>query len=249
MHETVAADATPGRPGGADVVFLHGLGSQRGGEKALHLERWCANRGHGCIRFDFRGHGDSDGAIVDMTLSRLLADLRAVLAWRRREFPAARRTVLVGSSLGGLVSAWYAALHPGRIDGLLLLAPAFRLVERYLERLGAAGAERWRTVGVHRFEGSWFDFELSHEIVRDAARYPHAELVARTRGPVRILHGDRDDTVPIDSSVEFAAALGPEIVRLGRIEGGDHRLTDHRDRMIDELRLLLEEPEKPLCDQ
>src|SRR5262245_44371192 len=77
--EVLHGEFRPRGPGA--LVYVHGFGSHRGGEKAAALAEACAVRGWTYAAFDFRGHGSSGGHIRDLTASRLLEDLSAVQAF------------------------------------------------------------------------------------------------------------------------------------------------------------------------
>ena len=64
----IAFHRTSGRSPG--VVFLTGYKSDMTGGKALRLERYCRERGHAFVRFDYYGHGASSGEFVDGTIGR-----------------------------------------------------------------------------------------------------------------------------------------------------------------------------------
>jgi pimeloyl-ACP methyl ester carboxylesterase len=74
---------------------------------------------------------------------------------------AGESAVLFGSSLGGLTAALWAARNPRRCAALVLLAPAFDLGRRWIERMGQADVERWRRDGV---------FPDKHELTLDLPR-------------------------------------------------------------------------------
>ena len=240
--ETLAADVTvPADAENPWIVFLHGFGSTREGEKARRLEQEVAARGLGFVRFDFRGHGDSQGCFETLTLSRQIEDLRAVL--RHLVGGGAgrplRRAILVGSSFGGLTSAWHTALDPGPVVAQVLIAPAFRMVERFVATLPDERRRQWLAAGSARFEGPYFDFELTTDLVQDARHYDSEELLRRPAVPTTIVHGDRDDSVPVSLSQEFAERVTPS-PRLVVIPGGDHRLTDHCPTLAEEIQRCLE---------
>lgn len=121
VGDRLAADAAHAAAPG--FVYLHGLGSVRDGEKSRSLLSYAAARGRGFTRFDFRGHGESSGHLSDLLLSDVIADGIAVLE-------EAGRSVLVGSSLGGLVASWVADARPELVQALVLLAPAFGFLHR-----------------------------------------------------------------------------------------------------------------------
>src|SRR4051812_28070683 len=76
----LAGDWVDGTAPPADfaVLWVHGFGSHRGGEKAAAVRAECARRGWAFAAFDFRGHGASGGTMHDLRASRLLDDLETI---------------------------------------------------------------------------------------------------------------------------------------------------------------------------
>src|SRR5437764_191955 len=112
----------PGQPGEWAVVYVHGFGSTRRGEKALAVEKACVARGWTFAAFDFRGHGASSGTMLDLCGTGLLEDLEALheyLAGR-----GVRRLCPVGSSMGGWAAAWFSVRHPHAVPACAAIAPA-----------------------------------------------------------------------------------------------------------------------------
>jgi len=86
----------------ACLIFIHGLMGSSQGEKAVLLRRELP----GILTPDFSG-----------SLEERMAQLEAILEERAG-------WTIIGSSLGGLMAALYAARHPQRVARLVLLAPA-----------------------------------------------------------------------------------------------------------------------------
>lgn len=80
---------------GPCLLFLGGFRSDMQGTKAIWLEDWARVRGRAFLRFDYSGHGQSDGAFEDGCIGDWLADARAVL-----DGLVTGPVVLVGSSMG-----------------------------------------------------------------------------------------------------------------------------------------------------
>ena len=106
-----------GGTGGMPVIFVHSL--------AGNTSQWSAQLGHlrksrRAIAIDLRGHGLSrppeDG---DYSIEALVRDIDTVV----RQIGVSE-FVLVGHSMGGIVSLAYAHAHPGRVAGILLADPA-----------------------------------------------------------------------------------------------------------------------------
>ena len=218
---------TPGERPAPGVVFAHGFGSVRAGEKSAALEAECARRGWAFAASDFRGHGESDGAMTELRGSRLIEDLDAIT--RAAVALAGGPLFLFGSSMGGWASAWLAAKHPGRVAACAFAAPAFRFLE--WRRLSEAEREEWRRTGRLRVRNEFVDVEIDYGLAAEADDYPFEKLTTESRSPAIIFHGMADETVPYSSSVEFAARCATGDIELLLIKSGDHRLNGEKGRM------------------
>jgi predicted alpha/beta-fold hydrolase len=65
------------------IVWLGGLHSDMDGTKAEALHQWAQSRSHGYLRFDYRGHGLSDGRFADCTIDMWAEDARLYWSGRR----------------------------------------------------------------------------------------------------------------------------------------------------------------------
>jgi pimeloyl-ACP methyl ester carboxylesterase len=117
--------------GEAGLVWLCGLKSEMTSAKATAVATWAEERRKSCLRFDYSGHGQSEGAFEAGTVSRWLEETRSVFA-RLTDGPQ----VLVGSSMGGylalLLLRALIAEQPeqaARIRALVLIAPAWDMTD------------------------------------------------------------------------------------------------------------------------
>jgi pimeloyl-ACP methyl ester carboxylesterase len=204
---------------GPRLLYLHGFASGPGSKKGVAV----AGRIPGVDRLDLRVP-----SIERLSLAAMIATARAAIGGPRD------RAIVIGSSLGGLTGARLAEDEP-RVCGLVLLAPAFRFAERWRARLGADGWRRWMDSGWletpdHATGGTariHADFAREAEAI-DAAGDGWPDV----RVPTLILHGSRDDVVPIESSRRFAEAR-PH-VRLVELDD-DHELLATLPRILDEI--------------
>lgn len=214
-------------------VFLHGLHSNRRGEKALYFARQIARRGEAFASLDMTGHGDSEGDLTGLSLTRNLADLDRGLSYVEAKAGPFRAVHLIGSSMGGLTALWFSARSPSRISRNIVIAPAFEMAGRLLLSLGRTKAQDWRRLGSIRIESPFGAFDLGYQFVEEETRYPTVSLMRRLTTPSLILHGSDDEVVPCQLSRQFADRL--DHVRLVEIVGGDHRLTAHKERLFEEM--------------
>jgi pimeloyl-ACP methyl ester carboxylesterase len=103
---------------GPTVVWLGGFHSDMTGTKAEVLAEQAKATGGNYVRFDYFGHGASDGAFKDGTISRWREDALAVID-ELTDGPL----VLVGSSMGGWLSCLAAIARPDRVKAMVLIAP------------------------------------------------------------------------------------------------------------------------------
>jgi hypothetical protein len=106
----------------------------------------------------------------------------------------------VGSSLGGYLAALAASRDPS-IERLVLMAPAFRLFERWEARLGPGELERWRREGLETMHyASNRRRRIGWSFFEDARTLPSFPEV---RVPTLCVAGTRDDTVPFADVAAF----------------------------------------------
>jgi carboxylesterase len=109
-------------PGGPDAaLLLHGLtGSPF---EMRHVAARLQSYGMRCVGPVMPGHGGDPRALEGLSWRAWVDGAAAELS----ALSGARRTFLVGCSMGALVACALAHRHPDRVDGLALLAPALRL--------------------------------------------------------------------------------------------------------------------------
>jgi len=196
------------------VLYLHGFASGPGSSKGRFFRERFEALGIKVSAPDLEG-GDFEG----LTLSGQLAIVDQCAGAESPE-------VIIGSSLGGYLAALYAARHPGRAR-LVLLAPGFGFARRWPERLGEETVRQWRARGwmeVYHY-GRGETCRIGYGLVADGLQYEDYPAVG---DPALVIHGIRDEIVPVAWSREFAA--GRPNVRLVEMES-DHQLLD----VVDEI--------------
>ena len=208
------------------VVLCHGIpgGANNPVDRGYaHLAETLESDGHCVAFFNFRGAGDSGG---NFDIRGWVEDLRAVVSWLRERF--SRPPVLVGFSAGGAVAVCAARSNSGCIGGLILCgSPA-----EFTRVLGAHGSEQFlehaRAIGIIRHA----DFPADRDAWARGFREVCAEKNIGGCGliPKLIIHGDADDTVPVDHAYRlYEAASQPKDLAI--IKGGGHRLRLNEEAM------------------
>lgn len=124
----------------------------------------------------------------------------------------------IGSSMGGYLAARWAAMNPDRVDRMVLLCPAFELVERWPKMVGPRRMERWEREGYLELPGPDGTMQPLHwEFIEDARSHPGT---VEFSCPAIIIHGTRDPTVPIEYSRRYVRSNeGVELVEVDDMHG------------------------------
>lgn len=207
---------------GPRFLYLHGFASGPESSKARAFAEHHAKSGLHLERLDLR-----QPSFERLRFSAMMEHVRAKIGGARD------RAVLFGSSLGGLTACRVAEDDP-RVAALVLMAPAFRMVERWRLRLGAEAWSEWQTTG-------WLEqHDYAHDVkARVDYGFPEELEGIDARGggwpdvrvPTLIVHGVNDDVVDIDLSREWAR--GKRHVRLVEVDD-DHELRKSIARIIAE---------------
>jgi pimeloyl-ACP methyl ester carboxylesterase len=171
-------------------IYLHGFASGPSSTKADVFREALAKRGAALEVPELDG-----GDFAHLTISGQLGIVERIAGGNPCR--------LVGSSMGGYLAALYTSLHP-EVDRLVLLAPAFALVERWPVVLGEERFDRWRREGwieVHHY-GTGRMERLHNGLYEDAMRFPPFPAFPQ---PTLVFHGVHDDVVPVHLSREFVS--------------------------------------------
>ena len=220
---SIAYHRSGGRAPG--VLFLTGFMSDMTGQKALALDEFCRSRGHACVRFDYRGHGQSYGAFEEANIATWLEDALFVFD-RLTEGPQ----VLVGSSMGGWLMLLLAKARPERVAALVGIAAAPDFTEDLLRALTAEHGTEMAATGRVIVRSQYGDDYIFTRGLLDSGR-AHCVLtdVIPFDGPVRLLQGMKDDAVPYANALRLQAALTSDDVEVILVKDGDHRLSRDED--------------------
>jgi pimeloyl-ACP methyl ester carboxylesterase len=206
--------------GAPTVLFLPGYASDMEGTKAESIDAFCATRGLGCLRMDYSGTGSSAGAFADGTLTRWLEEVLAAI-----DMLTEGPLIVAGSSMGGWLALHAALRRTDRVKALLGIAAApdftdwgFTAEEK--ERLNLDGKlEQPNPYGPEPYV-TYLGFAASGEAHR--LLYSPIDLTI----PVRLVHGELDEDVPMGVPIKLLADLRSSDVQLRLIKGAGHRLSE-----------------------
>jgi uncharacterized protein len=201
----VATLVTPDEATDRAVVFVHGGGVTRHeGGFFTRLAAGLAEAGVASLRYDLRGHGESQGRQEDSPLTVHLNDIRVALA-EVRERTGARQVSLLAASFAGGMAAYYTAKGPDELTRLLLINPLLDYKDRFVDqkpywsddRIDDKHARQLSELGYVEHSPT---FRLGRAMLNEVFWINPRAVLAEITVPTLILHGTKDTFISIESS-------------------------------------------------
>lgn len=220
----IAHRFAPGQ--GPTLVFLPGYMSDMSGSKASALFDMAVHAGRACLLLDYSGCGQSSGDFADGTLSRWRDEVVALI-----EAAALDKVMLIGSSMGGWLMLLLADRLPGKVHSMVGIAAAPDFTEWGIAQMDKNLLADGETIyednpygpePTPTHPGFWADGQANLMLERSIG----------FDGPVRLLHGQRDEDVPYDISLRLSEMLRSDDVQVTFIKDGDHRLSRETDLAV-----------------
>jgi pimeloyl-ACP methyl ester carboxylesterase len=215
------------------VVLVHGGGvTRQEGGFFKRLADGLAEAGVASLRFDLRGHGQSEGRMEELTLAAVLNDIRVALA-QVRETTGAGSVSLLGASFGGGICAYYAAKRPAEVERLVLLNPQFNYKRRTIDNTPFWEDDHLKPDAAAQLdEQSYLAFNpnLRHgrAIFHEVFWFDLDSAIPEIQAPTLLVHGTKDTLVPIESTLAALPGFRREH-RLVEVEGAQHGFAVHED--------------------
>jgi hypothetical protein len=200
------------------IVLCHGLGA--GADKEEHgvfeiLTARLAQRGFATFRFDFRGRGESEGDVVDLTVSGEEEDIES----------AFRLMMRIGYDTFGIVAASFAGgavlgfvpKHEKEVRALILWNSVIDY--RYFwDSLGEGGLEEMKRKGYAKRRG----LKLGKKLFNETMKLKPWKKLGRLGMPVLFIHGDKDVAVKYSDAVKYSRMYHSRLVTIHGAEHGFH---------------------------
>lgn len=219
------------------IILAHGITGDKN-EQGIFIELAESLKDHdyAVFRFDFRGHGESEGNSADMTIAGEIEDLNAAVNEVIKK--GFENIGLIGASFGGSISTIYMAKDQDIIKCLCLWNPVLNydhcFLNPFLPWLSAKKdmmkkdliEKGWTTIGSRKFI-------LGKKLFEEMAKIFPFEELQNINHPLLILHGDKDEHVPYEDSKQYIQGVG-KLITIHGAHHGFHDEKKHRQQAIQE---------------
>ena len=210
---------------GTTFVFLPGYMSDMEGGKAIAIDNWAKANGRAMLRLDYAGCGASGGDFAEQSLIDWRDDVLLLI-----DKVTTGSITLIGSSMGGWLMLLVALARPMRVKSMVGIAAAPDFTD-----WGFSQEQKMTILRDGKLEEPSEYSDDPYVTTRmfwqsgEANRLLHKEIAFD--GPVRLIHGQMDEDVPWEYSLELAKKIRSADVQVHLVKDGTHRLS--RDQDID----------------
>jgi len=210
---------------GPIMILCHGFSTSKDSSTYVRLEKILHGEGISTFRFDFFAHGESEGEFEDITISEAVDDILNAIRFLKES--GYSKIGLVGSSFGGLASV----IAASKTDDLFVLAlksPVSDDLGKLVAQESRQEIETWKERGfIYYTSGDGRGLKLNYSFFEDDEKVNGYEAAKKIKIPTLIVHGDNDESVPIEQSEKIVGLIDNS--RLEVIESADHRYSKPED--------------------
>ena len=226
-------------PDGAEqcplLIVFHGFTGHMEERHITAVQETALEEGFATLRVELYGHGQSDGEFKNHTFYKWISNALTVVEYAR-ELPFVTDLYMTGHSQGGMLTMMIAGMRPEYFKAILPLSPALVLPD---------GARKGDLLGLpfdpqHIPEELYLEdkqLPLSGNYLRIMQTIHPEDEIARYHGPVLIVHGEADELVPVQYSVDAAKMY--DQCRLVIIPGDLHCYDYHLEEVCDAVKEFL----------
>lgn len=211
------------------LILMHGLTGNRNERMLVNISRKLEENRVASLRFDFNGHGESEGRPEDVTVASEVDNLWDIYQFAKGlPFVDPDQIYVGGHSVGGLDAVLLAAEHPDEVKKLVLISPALTTYHELAELL--YGDMLTEVLENHRVPlGS---FNVGQAMLEETAKINGFETASHIQPEALLIHGRMDRDTPAYNSVMLKKIWG-ERAALRLIEGADHCYqSDEANRLL-----------------
>ena len=209
------------------AVVMHGVMASKEYPLVLNISDSLLAEGFVVVRFDFNGHGVSEGDFQDMTVLSEVGDATAVVSYVQ-ELPYAGKINFIGHSQGGAVASILAGELKDQVNSMALFAPAAVLEDQ--TKTGFVLGIPFDLDNVPEYV-EVFGHRVGRAYILEAQNINIYGRAAGYEGPVCLIHGLNDQIVPYEYSEKYNDIYAKSEIHL--MEGEDHGFEVNPDASVE----------------
>ena len=204
------------------IVFLHGFMSNIEGEKPKAIFKYAKKNKLGFLALEYSGHGKSTGKFTKGNISKWSKEVETTIKKiiKKNEF------ILVGSSMGAWLSLNQFSYFKAQIKGFLGIGSAPEFLQNLMWK---KFTKKMKNViikkGIYNLKHGNYEYPITHQLIKDGRKNRILNKKIRSQINVTMIHGGKDDVVPLSYSKKVLKIFSKAKKKLVIIKNGDHSLS------------------------
>tara|TARA_B100001123_G_scaffold6461_1_gene8083 strand:- start:1313 stop:2071 length:759 start_codon:yes stop_codon:yes gene_type:complete len=216
------------------LLFLHGFKSDLEGDKPKTLFKFCKKNKIGFLALEYSGHGKSYGKFEEGTITTWTKDTKKII--NRKIIN--KKLIVIGSSMGGWIGLNLLKSYKKNILAFIGIAPAPEFLDRLMWNKFTTKIKRQMIQDkFHKFSHGGYEYNISYNLIKDGRKNKIFNKNYSNKIFLTILHGQKDDVVPISISRKILKIFTKAKKKLIIIKRGDHSLSSKNNlkKIINEI--------------
>ena len=204
------------------IVFLHGFMSNIEGEKPKVIFKYAKKNKLGFLALEYSGHGKSTGKFTKGNISKWSKEVETTIKKivKKNEF------ILVGSSMGAWLSLNQFSYFKGQIKGFLGIGSAPEFLQNLMwKKFTKKMKDEIIKKGIYNLKHGNYEYPITHQLIKDGRKNRILNKKIRSQINVTMIHGGKDDVVPLSYSKKVLKIFSKAKKKLVTIKNGDHSLS------------------------
>ena len=216
------------------IVFLPGFMSDIEGQKPQTLKRYAIKKKLGFLALEYFGHGKSSGEFTKGNISIWSKNTKLLIKKiiRKNDF------IIIGSSMGAWIALNQFKYFKKQIKGFLGIGSAPEFLTRLMwNKFPKKIKKEVIKKGITNIESGQYKYPITYQLIKDGRKNRVLSKKINSRIEITMIHGKKDEVVPVSFSRKVLAILTKAKKKLMVIKNGDHSLSDKKslNKIIKEL--------------
>ena len=205
------------------IVFLHGFMSDIEGKKPKILFKYSKKNKLGFLALEYTGHGKSSGKFTKGNISKWSKETKTTI----RNIVKKNKFILVGSSMGAWISLNLFKDFKKQIKGFLGIGSAPEFLENLMWKKFTKKMKR-ETIknGIYNLKHGKYEYPITYQLIKDGRKNKILNKTINSRIKVTMIHGSKDEVVPINYSRKVLKIFNKAKKRLVIVKNCDHSLSN-----------------------
>ena len=220
------------------IIFLHGFMSDIEGEKPKVFLRFAKKNKLGFLAVEYSGHGKSSGEFTKGNISKWTYETRTLI----KKIVKKNNFILIGSSMGSWISLNQFKFFKKQIKGFMGIGSAPEFLEKimwkkFTKKMKAETIKK----GIYNLKHGGYEYPITYQLIKDGRKNKILHKKINLKIPVTMIHGSKDDTVPLIYSKRVLKIFTNGRKKLLIIKNGDHSLFNKKlqKKILNELELII----------